>query len=161
MIRAEGLNFSFVRNAFFWDTNLKDMTHADALVQPPVRGNCILWIAGHVLHYRGAIHRVLGLPEALPMSATQRFARDSAPVLGAEEGITSLETLIAAYHASQPAVVAAITDLSMEHAAEMVQEFGFNMPRAELLVSFMRHESYHMGQLELLRELALAARPSA
>lgn len=43
-------------------------------------------------------------------------------------------------------------------AAEVVTAAGFTMPRAALLISFMRHESYHAGQLELLREIALAAR---
>lgn len=161
MIRPEGLSLAYSRNAHFWDTNLEGLTHADALVQPPVKGNCILWIAGHLLHYRGAIHRLLTLPEPLPVSRTERFARESAPVLGDEPGIVRFEQLMDAYHSSQGVVLPAIEALRVEQAQEAVQEFRFDMPRAELLLTFMRHESYHIGQFELLREIALDARHRA
>ena len=48
--------------------------------------------------------------------------------------------------------------MTQDQASELVSAADFTMPRGELLTSFMRHESYHAGQLELLRELALAAR---
>lgn len=157
MISAEGLVFGFTRNAGYFHSNLDGLTHADAVVQPPVTGNCILWITGHILCYRNFILRALLQPPVLDEQAMARFDRGSQPVLHDEPGITRFETLVAAYDQSQETIFAAIRALTPEQAAEVITG-SFTLPRAELVMNYMRHESYHLGQLELLREMALAAR---
>jgi hypothetical protein len=157
MLTAEGLVTAFTRNSNFFHTHLKDLTHADTLVQPPVQGNCILWIVGHIVNYRSKILTAL-LQPALPNATHfERFARGSQPVLGEEPGLPRLETIISAYDGSQTAVIDAIRRITREQSAEVITQGDFTMPRADLVVSYMRHESYHLGQLELLREIALHA----
>jgi hypothetical protein len=158
MITADGLIRALTRNADYLSTHLAGLTHADALVQPPVRGNCLLWIVGHIVCYRNYMLNVLGLPRVLPVETAQRFARGSAPVLGEETGLPRLEQLMQAYANSQARVFEALPRLTAAQAAEVVTEGDFTLPRAELVMSYMRHESYHAGQLELLREIALAQR---
>lgn len=158
MITADGLIRALARNADYLNTHLAGLTHADALVQPPVRGNSILWIVGHIVCYRNYMLNILGLPRVLPVEAAQRFARGSAPVSGEEPRLPRLEQLTEAYADSQGRVVEALPRLTPTQAAEVVTESDFTLPRAELVMVYMRHESYHAGQLELLREIALAER---
>jgi len=156
MISAEALVSAFGRNANYVHTHLKDLPQADALLQPPVNGNCIHWIVGHIVCYRNYILEALGQTAILPEA--KRFARGSAPVLGPEAGLPAFDTLVNAYDQAQDRIAAGIRGLTPEQAVEVISQLEFTMPRAELIMSYMRHESYHAGQLELLREIALAHR---
>jgi hypothetical protein len=158
VIDIDGLITAFTRNAGYFHTHLDGLTHADALVQPPVPGNCILWITGHILHYHNNILRALLQPPALDVMLAARFAKGSQPVLADEPGLARLETLTAAYDDSQSIIFAGLRALTYEQAREVITQGDFTMPRAELVMSYMRHESYHLGQLELLREIALHTR---
>lgn len=158
MISAEGLVTAYTRNASYVRTHLAGLTHADALVQPPVAGNCILWVVGHIVCYRNYIMRALGQPAVLPEAQAARFAKDSAPVLADEPGLTRLEALVIAFEQAQEQILLKVRELNEAQALEVITQGDFTMPRAELLMSYMRHESYHSGQLELLRQLALHAR---
>jgi uncharacterized damage-inducible protein DinB len=80
------------------------------------------------------------------------------PVTEAATDVAAFEMLVEAYWHSHEQLVAYLCTLTQEQASEVVSAADFTMPRSELLTSFMRHESYHAGQLELLRELALATR---
>lgn len=158
MITAEGFVHAFTRTAYFMHNHTKDLTHADALVQPPAPGNCILWIVGHVACYRNHILRMLGEAPTLDDAHAARFVPNSAPVLGEEPGLARFEDLLAAYDRSQEPIFAALRTLPPDAAAEVITLGSQTMPRAELVMSLMRHESYHIGQLELLREIALQGR---
>jgi hypothetical protein len=159
MITSAAIAWNFDRNAVYMRTHLEALTHTDSLVQPPIEGNCINWILGHVVCYRNYILAVLGLPPILPAETLARYARGSAPVLVDGPDVVELDDLVRAYWKAQDAILQALPDLSPDRAAEVAQAAGFEMPRAELLVSFMRHESYHAGQLEWLRVWAIQQRP--
>ncbi|MBX3011122.1 MAG: DinB family protein [Caldilineaceae bacterium] len=158
MISGDSLAANFERNASYVRGYLEGLTQADSLVQPPVKGNCINWILGHIVCYRTYVQAICELPPVLDEAAAKRYARDSAPVTGPAADLTPIETLRAAYNASQQALLGYLQTLSPTQAAEVVTAAGFTLPRAELLTTFMRHESFHTGQFELLRELALAAK---
>lgn len=158
MTSTAGLVTAFTRNADYVQTHLNGLTHADALVQPPAQGNCILWILGHIVCYRNYILQALGQPPALPEAQAKRFARGSAAVLADEPGLTPLADLFSAYQASQTTVLEALRHLTPEQAAEVITQGDFTMPRGDLVMSYMRHEAYHAGQFELLREIAISQR---
>lgn len=157
MITGDNLAWNFERNASYVRSYLEGFTHADSLVQPPVKGNCINWILGHIVCYRTYALEICGLAPAICATAAKRYARDSAPVSGVTSDVTQFETLFDAYTNAQEQLLSYLQTMSPAQAAEVVTAAGFTMPRAELLTSFMRHEAFHVGQLELLRELVLAA----
>jgi hypothetical protein len=158
MIEAATLLWNFERDASYVRNLLSGLTHADSLVQPPATGNCINWILGHIVCYRTYTLAICGLPPAFEERAAQRYARDSAPVTGAAADVANLEALLAAYEQSQLALSAYLERATPAALGEVVSAAGFTMPRGDLLTSFMRHESYHAGQFELLREWVLAQR---
>lgn len=158
MFSAEGLVTAFTRNSGYFHMHLDGLTHADALVQPPVTGNCILWIVGHILSYRNSILKTVMQPTVIDETTAARFARGSQPVLSDEPGLARLEDLVIAYDTAQARIFEGLRALTEEQAYEIVTQGDFIMPRTDLVMSYMRHESYHLGQLELLREIALHAR---
>ncbi|MCE7983719.1 MAG: DinB family protein [Caldilinea sp. CFX5] len=158
MISGENLVWNFERNASYLRTHLADLTHADSLVQPPVNGNCINWIVGHIVCYRNLALGICDLPLVVSPTVAERYERGSAPVIGAATDVAPFDTLVQAYWRSQEQLIAYLRTMTAEQAGVVVSAGDFTMPRSELLTSFMRHESYHAGQLELLRELVMAAR---
>ena len=158
MISGENLIWNFERNASYLRTHLADLTHADSLVQPPVNGNCINWIVGHLVCYRNFALEICGLPLVVSTAVANRYERGSMPVTGAAADVAAFERLVEAYWHSHEELLTYLRTMTQNQASELVSAADFTMPRGELLTSFMRHESYHAGQLELLRELALAAR---
>ena len=158
MITGENLAWNFERDASYVRGHLESLTHADSLVQPPAKGNCINWILGHIVCYRTYALAMCDLAPVISAEVVHRYARESAPVVGPADDVADFTTLLAAYGRSQEQLLAYLQTMTSSQAAETVTAAGFTMPRAELLTSFMRHESYHAGQLELLRELVLAAR---
>ncbi|MBL8096609.1 MAG: DinB family protein [Anaerolineales bacterium] len=155
MLTITGYTTNLERNAAYLREHTTGLTHAHSLVQPPVEGNCINWILGHILCYRNYLHTLCGLPEAAPTAAANRYARGSAPVTTDGPEVLRFEELLAAYEGSQAAVLAALPTLSADDLAEVVSAAGFTMPRGDLMTMFMRHESYHLGQFEWLRVWAL------
>jgi hypothetical protein len=158
MINATAIAWNFERNAIYYRQHLDGLTHSDSLVQPPVEGNCINWIMGHVMCYRNYSLQALGQPAVIDGAALARYERGSAPITGDGPGVLKLEQLVGAYWMSQEVILKTAPTLTAAAAAEVIQAAGFELPRAEILVSFMRHESYHAGQLEWLRPYVIAAR---
>jgi uncharacterized damage-inducible protein DinB len=156
MITADNLTAMYARNLTFINDLTAGLTHADSLIQPPVSGNCINWVAGHILAYRNRILTILGQPPVFDEVTAARYARDSKPVLGDEPGIGILEDMLQLLDESQAQIAAAMKALSPDDAGQM-WTFGQNaMTTAEWMLFLLRHEAYHVGNLELLRQVALS-----
>ncbi len=144
---------AFARNAGLIAQQVQDLTHADSLIQPPVRGNCLNWVLGHIAVHRDYVLEALGEEKVLGEAPIARYDRGSAPILGEGEGVLPLATLLAAIDQSQVNIAAALTRLS---PAELEKEAPKSEPRtvAEMASFLYWHETYHTGQTELLRQLA-------
>lgn len=153
MLTAENLITMYERNIMFTQQMTAGFTHADSLVQPPVQGNCVNWVIGHIVAYRNRILTVLGEPPVLDEQAAARYARDSKPILSDEPGISQFADLMQALDASQARVAASLRSLTPEQATVAVSIAQFTMSKAEWMLFLLRHEAYHTGQLELLQEV--------
>lgn len=156
MLTADNLIAMYARNLTFIKDLTAGLTHADSLTQPPAPGNCINWVVGHILAYRNHILKILGQPPVFDEVTAARYARDSKPVLGDEPGIGILEDMLHMIDDSQARIAAAMKALSSDDA-QRAWTFGQNtMSAAEWLLFLLRHEAYHVGNLELLRQIALS-----
>ncbi len=161
MITAQNLVAMYDRNVLFIKQLTEGLTHADSLVQPPVSGNCMNWVLGHLTVYRNRISEILGQPLVIDPAVANRYVRESKPVTGDEPGLGQLPQLVAAIEASQAQLAEHLPKLSAEAAQEMRTYGTLSMSTAEWFLFLLRHEAYHVGNLELPRELALAARKTA
>ena len=154
---------TFIVNAYARNLNLIQQmtggfTHADSLVQPPAPGNCANWIVGHIAAYRNRILTILEEESTLDPQLAQRYARDSAPVLGEEPGLARFEMLIEAIVEAQPRIAMGLELLTSHHAERVVTYPPMTLTVAEWMISLLRHEAYHTGQLELLQEVVQATK---
>jgi uncharacterized damage-inducible protein DinB len=130
---------------------LEGVTHEESLVQPPFRGNCLNWVLGHVIVSRDEALTILG--EDLPWdeSVAARYQRSSDPITSAEQALP-LSQLRALLDESQSRMLAGLARLSPERTEGREGEDTDTI--GERLTFANWHETYHVGQLELLRQLA-------
>ncbi len=119
------------------------LTHADSLLQPPFKANCLNWVMGHIVTSRNRILRLVGEEPVMSADHAALYQRGSQPIL--EEGLAlPFDDLVSAFDQSQRQLLPALQRLSEEQlhsAAEMLQFLAW-------------HEGYHIGQTDLLRQLA-------
>jgi hypothetical protein len=131
----------------------KDMTQAESLIQLPFRANCMNWIVGHVVTNRNTLMSLLGEAPALEASLAERYTRDSQPIGAEDVGVLPLETLVGALESSQERLAAALGGLGPEDMErEVVGPGGRQTRLGSALFFFYFHDTYHVGQTEILRQ---------
>ena len=159
MITAENLIAMFARNHAILKELTDGLTHEECLMQPPAAGNCINWVIGHIAIYRNnRILKILGQPLVLDENLFSRYGRDSKPVTGDAPDVSKLDVFLNAIELAQARLAVGLRSISPEQAQAMHALGAFNMSTAEWMLFLLRHEAYHVGNLELLREVALQAR---
>jgi uncharacterized damage-inducible protein DinB len=128
--------------------NLDGITQADSLTQPEVHGNCINWVVGHILYHRNIMHRLSGIAPAWEDETAERYKRGSDPMTSSEEA-HDVTTMLQLYEASHSALTSRLEELTEE---ELAQEAGDDV-LAMQLAGLIFHESYHMGQIGIIRRV--------
>jgi uncharacterized damage-inducible protein DinB len=136
--------------------NLEGFTHEESLARPPGAGNCVNWVLGHIVASRNGALRLVGEEPVLHPAVAERYKRGSAPLLN-DRDAAPLDLLFKALGQSQERILGALsraTDLDLNKpAATPTSPTGDTSVGGQL--SFLHfHESYHSGQLGLLRRLA-------
>jgi len=155
MVSPEELAGAFARNWSIIKSQTNGLTHTDTLLQPPFRGNCMNWVLGHILDTRNGVLKVLG--ESPVVSETERvrpYGHGSEPVCGDGEGVLKLEQLLEKFESSQRAIEAGLKRISPEELARETRDHRGPVTAAQRLFFLYFHETYHVGQAELLRQLA-------
>jgi uncharacterized damage-inducible protein DinB len=136
--------------------NLEGFTQEQSLFQPPGAGNCVNWILGHIVASRNGALRLLGEEPVLHDAVAERYKRGSPPI-GHERDAAPLDLLVNALNQSQERILGALTRMGQPDLDKPAAAPG--SPAEDTSVggqlSFLHfHESYHSGQLGLLRRLA-------
>jgi uncharacterized damage-inducible protein DinB len=152
IVSLQQLSDAFARNVNIIGRQTAGLTHADSLLQPAMRGNCMNWVIGHIAASRNAILRMLGEEPVLTAAQVERYKRGSEPVLGEEDGIMTLPALLDALNREQAEIAAGLDRATPETLAQDAN-FG-GMTVAQALFTLYFHECYHTGQTEYLRQLA-------
>ena len=134
------------------DMQTKDLGQDDLLIQPQPGGNCMLWVLGHIVNSLGEVVNELGgglTPTTV--KTYDRFAPGSEPVLGYEKDLPELEKIKEDFVTLSRIAIQALDEMSEEFFA---QEAGHGQTNGGSLLFSAFHLSYHIGQLEYLRNLA-------
>ena len=148
----------YIARIEYVDRNIKEqtenLTHADSMKQLPFPGNCMNWILGHILVYRdeylGAIDGV-SAPDAAEFAI---YGGGSEPLTDSTKAIP-LEILIERLDASSVRIKEAFQSLPEEKLNQPYESWAGNTLDDHLHFYVVVHEAMHLGQLEILRELAL------
>jgi hypothetical protein len=132
--------------------HLKDITHPESLIQPPFRGNCINWVIGHIIGIRDECLKLLGLPGMFTESESKKYGYGSEPITDAAQAI-DLDAMLKKLDESLAIIVNKLESLSQADLDREARIWRGPLPLSEAVSFMLWHESYHTGQLELLRQL--------
>lgn len=128
--------------------NLEGITHEKSVVQPPSGANCINWVAGHILFFRNDLHALLGAEPAWDGERMKRYDRGSPPITDPAAALP-YDELRAGLEKSLATMNAAVDAMDPARLAEPAAR-GTVGDRISFLLF---HETYHIGQLGVLRRL--------
>lgn len=155
MIPIQDLAIFYRRNVQIVKMQAEDLTHEESLIQLPFRANCFNWVVGHLLTNRYNILKLLGAEDPREGLDTDHYERESNPITGDEEGVLPLEELIRLLEDAQTRLEEALA----EESEDTLQRLSPYRDRPEQTVGYWLfflffHDSYHVGQTELLRQAA-------
>jgi uncharacterized damage-inducible protein DinB len=152
MNRTEQISSDLTRNYNVLLAQLDGLTHEDALLQVPFRGNCLNWVLGHMLTYRAAMLALIGAKPLDGAGAYERYGHGSEPVTSDGSDVVNLDRMrsdLAVTEERLSARLPEMTDAELQHLPAdeertVIQRLGF----------LAWHDTYHTGQTEYLRQLA-------
>jgi hypothetical protein len=154
LIQTMTIQFGYTE--FVFTANLKGISEEDGLKQPVPGGNCLNWVAGHIVGSRGSTLELLGQERSFAKDKYARYERGSdAVVIG--EGTVPLAEILADFLATADGLKIGLAGLTRERLGEKAPFSPANNPEetvGSLLVGLAFHESYHCGQLGVLRRMA-------
>jgi uncharacterized damage-inducible protein DinB len=153
MINSQDLSTAFARNVNIIKMQTEGLTQEDSLRQLLAHGNCLNWVVGHVAVSRDSILETLGEPPEMDAYGV-RYKRGSDPVMQADEGTLSLEELLNWLDRSQERIA---NTLSKMDEAALAREYTIGDQKTTVgqrAFFLYFHETYHVGQTELFRQLA-------
>lgn len=128
------------------------LTHADSVLQLPFRGNCFNWVVGHIVEHRDQVLELLGEPPLLTAEQAALYGTRSEPITNGETAVP-LPVLMRMLDESQERIAAALTAAGPERL-EAIYSQEHNQTVGGRIAGLHWHETYHTGQLEILRQLA-------
>jgi uncharacterized damage-inducible protein DinB len=136
--------------------NLAGVTHEESMAHPPAGGNSINWVLGHLLWtYEGALP-LLGQQPVLAKGAVERYARGGAALAEGEEPLP-LAALQSAWDRATDRIdqgLATLPDDALDRPAPFSPSNDPNETVGSLIATLLFHQTYHGGQLGVLRRVA-------
>jgi hypothetical protein len=150
---AETLIQSYAVNLHVIKLQTDGLSHEDSLLQPPVRGNCLNWVLGHIIAGRNTALELLGTSPIWDDDQKSRYDSGSDPIQSGKDALP-LEQLLAGLDRTQEQLASALGKLSPDGLDAVIMARGREQPLGQALAGLHWHETYHLGQLEFLRQLA-------
>lgn len=135
-------------------TQTEGLTQADTLIQPKPSGNCMNWVLGHLLDNQITLLTLVGKESPVDPVLLERYLRDSEPVISDGPGVLTLERLLDGLDLVQAALIARLGEMSDADFRREIEFRGRTITVGWRVLFLNFHFTYHVGQLELLRQLA-------
>ncbi|MBN2554554.1 MAG: DinB family protein [Anaerolineales bacterium] len=154
MIDPQRLASSFALNVRIMKLQTAGLSHAESLLQLPFRGNCMNWVVGHLLSSRQQLISILGGTLPIDAGSLGRYATGSDPITRDAADIIHLDQLITALDESRQVLQDLLSGLDAAVLEQTIGEGDHADTLGESIFGLFFHETYHTGQLEILRQLA-------
>lgn len=136
--------------------SLADVSHEESLVQPQPAGNCMNWVLGHLLAVYDQALPLLGQQPMRSDGTLTRYARGSSPITGSADALP-LHELLGMWDETCGRVDAGLAAFPAERLTDPAPSSPTGNPdetMGSLLSTVLFHQSYHAGQLGVLRRVA-------
>ena len=131
-----------------------DLSQADSLLQPEPAGNCLNWVLGHLSV--NLIDMITALDGELPpdLLGLDRYLYGSDPILGEGPGVLKVHQLLDTYAQLTHTLTGRLETMSSADFDEEIDYWQGKYRRGYVAFFYFFHHTYHIGQLEQLRNLA-------
>lgn len=153
MLSQQDLIEAFARNVHVIQAQAAGVTHEESMIPLPFQGNRMNWVVGHIAVNRDNILDLLGEGPVLGAEGAL-YSRGSEELREDTPGVLPLEELLARLEQGQQLLAAALGRLSEEDLARPITRGERTASLAQRIFFLYFHETYHVGQTELLRQLA-------
>lgn len=128
------------------------LSNEQSCLQPQFEAISFNWTLGHIVHYRVVALQMMGVSFAWDMEKTSPYGHNPAGIAGPEDG-RSLADLLMALGETGRLLEEALLGAAPEVLDEIIQTFFGDQARVDFVGRLVWHETYHVGQLGLLRSL--------
>ena len=126
------------------------VSHEESVLQLPFEHNCMNWILGHIVTNRSHVLETVGAGHGWQDEVRALYHQDTQPV-SEETPSIKFEKLITYLDESVVLLEAALEDVGDTWLDEKFTNYRGEKNRYEHIDSFHWHESFHLGQLEILK----------
>lgn len=151
MDRRKELAESYETTTWLIGKFAEGMTHEESVVQPPFRANTFNWVLGHILIARDRALPLLGQKRVLDEAETNLYETGSEPVTA--ETALRLARLLEALDQSQTRLTVGLESVDAG-ALEVIHSEDKGQTVGDRIAGLHWHETYHVGQLEILRQVS-------
>ncbi len=154
---SQTLTIQYGYTAYTFAANLKGLADDDAFTQPDKGGNCLNWVAGHIVGSRAETLTALGQKPPFPADKYDLYQRGSSAMTAEQDGTVPLSEIVADFASTQDALqvgLAALTTDKLATKASFSPGNDENETVGSLMAGLVFHEGYHIGQLGVLRRMA-------
>ena len=148
--RAEKIKQDYEFNHWLIQDHIEDVSDQESLLHPPFQANCVNWILGHIIKRRQDALRVLGSDVQLPGDFAHIYGTGSDPLNEAESAVP-FSSLRQWLDQTQVELSQNLNQIEDPRLDRVVENDRGSKPMIEHLRGFHWHETYHIGQLDLLR----------
>lgn len=139
---------------------LEGISHEESVLPPPFEHNCLNWILGHIVANRSHVLETVGEDHSWQDEVRRLYHSGTSPVTPAGPALR-LEDL-ASYLEESVSLLKSALDRFDETALDSQHEnYRGEKSRYAHLTGFHWHESFHLGQLEVLRAFVESRRARA
>jgi len=145
----------FKRNVSLVVAHAAGLTHEDSLMQSPYNVNCFNFVVGHIITSRNALFRNID-GEALwsTEDGLERYRREADPIKEDGPGVWKLPDLLTALAESQAKIQERLAAATPEYLDEEIEVEGRSASRNARILFAYFHDTYHTGQVDILRQMS-------
>ena len=133
------------------------VTHEESVLQLPFEHNCMNWILGHIVTNRSHVLETFGIEHDWQDAVRALYHTEMPPVTPESESIR-FESLVKYLDDSVQMLEGALENASEGYLDEMHPNYRGEKTRYAHATSFHWHETFHVGQLEILKAFIASKR---
>ncbi|HSM70230.1 MAG TPA: DinB family protein [Anaerolineales bacterium] len=154
---AEKLIRDYEFNAMLVHRLVDGLTHEETLIQLPIEVNCLNWVLGHIVTNRSHALEVVGADHAWQEDVRRLYHTGTENITPEGESM-QVHALLRYLDESVELLKTALENASEEYLSENFTNYRGEKTREAHLGGFHWHETYHIGQLEIFKALAISQR---
>jgi len=126
------------------------ITHEESVLQLPFEHNCMNWILGHIVTNRSHVLETVAAAHAWQEEVRALYRTDTPPIRPGGPSV-QFENLVNYLDDSVPLLESALENVSDEWLEETHSNYRGEKTRYAHVTGFHWHETFHVGQLEILK----------